>query len=159
MAGRIYIAPWRSGRWSDYQPDQQWGQQSRWHRGQRRWNRSPSIAEQGMNMGQGFAERGMEMGMRLAERRMDMEERLGRDWDRRRDQDWDQSRHRDQDRDQSRRRDQDWDQSRRWDRYNQNRGNYDSRNGRFFQRDVPIQSVYFFKGGKINSFKHHHNNY
>ncbi|XP_013860767.1 vitronectin a [Austrofundulus limnaeus] len=142
MAGRIYVAPWRSGRWSDYQPDQQWGQQNRWQRGQRRWNRSPSwgsIAEQGMNMGQGFAERGMEMGMRLAERRMEMEERLGRDWDRRRDQDWDQSR----------RRDQDWDQSRRWDRYNQNnRGNYDSRNERFFQRDMPIQSVYFFKGDK-----------
>lgn len=83
-------------------------------------------------MGQGFAERGMEMGMRLAERRMEMEERLGRDWDRRRDQDWDQDRRR--------------------DGYRQNnRGNHDSRGDRSswdaIQRNLPIQTVYFFKGG------------
>uniref|UniRef100_A0A1A8VDK4 Vitronectin a n=1 Tax=Nothobranchius furzeri TaxID=105023 RepID=A0A1A8VDK4_NOTFU len=138
MSGRIYITTGRSmPRRYDYQPDQQgggrqWGQQNGWQRGQRRWNRSPhwgSAAEQGLNMGQRFAERGMEMGMRLAERRMEMEDRLGRDWDRR----WDQ----------------DWDQDRRWDRYNQNnRGNYDSRNDRSFLRDMPIQSVYFFKADK-----------
>lgn len=86
-----------------------------------------------MNIGQEFAERGMEMGMRLAERRMEMEERLGRDWDRR----WDQ----------------DWDQHRRRDRYQQNnRGNYDSRDDRVnledsLQGTIPIQSVYFFRGG------------
>lgn len=89
------------------------------------------MAEQGMNMGQAFAERGMEMGLRLAEKRMEMEERLGRDWDRW----WDQ----------------DWDQDRRRDRYRQNnRGNYDSRDdGSYWemQRSLPIQSVYFFKGG------------
>lgn len=83
-----------------------------------------------MSMGQGFAERGMEMGLRLAEKRMEMEERLGRDWDRR----WDQ----------------DWDQDRRRDGYRQNnRGNYDSRS--YFEpirREQPIQTVYFFKGGK-----------
>uniref|UniRef100_A0A665UT21 Vitronectin a n=1 Tax=Echeneis naucrates TaxID=173247 RepID=A0A665UT21_ECHNA len=57
-------------------------------------------------------------------------ERFGRDWERRWDRDWDR----------------DW----RRDRYRQNnRGNYDSRNGRSYwerQRGVPIQSVYFFKG-------------
>ncbi|XP_041851224.1 vitronectin a isoform X2 [Melanotaenia boesemani] len=131
MAGRIYVTSHRY----DYQPDQQWGQQyqqNRWQWSRRRQNRSPfwgSMAQQGMNMGQEFAERGMEMGLRLAERRMEMEERLGRDWDRR----WDQ----------------DWDQDRRRDRYNQNnRGNYDSRGDRFFQRNMPIQNVYFFKGDK-----------
>ncbi|KAM4742828.1 vitronectin a [Anableps anableps] len=145
MAGRIYVAPLRSSSWPDQQWGQQWGQNG-WLRGQRRRNRSPSwgsIAEQGMSMGQGFAERGMEMGLRLAERRMEMEERLGRDWDRRRDQDWDQDRRWNQDWDQNRR----WD--RNWDRYNQNnRGNYDTRNDRFFQREMPIQSVYFFKADK-----------
>lgn len=86
------------------------------------------MSERGINMGQGFAERGMELGLRLAERRMEMEERFGRDWDRR----WDQ----------------DWDQDRRRDVYNQNnRGNYDSRDDRFFRTDMPIQNVYFFKGG------------
>lgn len=85
-----------------------------------------------MNMGREFAERGMEMGMRLAERRMEMAERLGQGWDRR----WDQ----------------DWDQDRRRDRYGQNnRGNYDSRDDRYgydFQREMPIQTVYFFKEDK-----------
>lgn len=145
MAGRIYVSPLRPSLWLD----QQWGQQyqqNRWQRGQRRWNRSPSwgsMAEQGMSMGQGFAERGMEMGLRLAERRMEMEERLGRDWDRRRDQDWNQDRRWNQDWDQNRR----WDRD--WDRYNQNnRGNYDTRNDRFLQREMPIQSVFFFKEGK-----------
>ncbi|XP_016532436.1 vitronectin a isoform X2 [Poecilia formosa] len=137
MTGRIYIAPLRSS----MRPDQQWGQQYQqngWQRGRRRQNRSPSwgsMAERGMSMGQGFAERGMEMGLRLAERRMEMEERLGRDWDldRRWNQDWDQNRR--------------WDQD--WDRYNQNnRGNYDTRNDRFFQGEMPIQSVYFFKADK-----------
>lgn len=80
------------------------------------------------------------MGLRLAEKRMEMEERLGRDSDRQRDRDWD------------RRWDQDWDQDRRRDRYGHNdRGNYDSRDHRFYgdlpQRSLPIQSVYFFKGG------------
>ncbi|XP_030599409.1 vitronectin a isoform X2 [Archocentrus centrarchus] len=128
IAGRIYISPWRSTRRRyNYQQGQQWGQ--------RRQSRSPtwiSFAEQGMNMGQEFAERGMELGLRLAERRMEMEERLGRGWDRR----WDR----------------DWDQDRRRDRYGQNnRGNYDSRDDRYrydFQRDIPIQTVYFFKGDK-----------
>lgn len=88
-----------------------------------------------MNMGQDFAEMGMEMGLRLAERRMEMEERLRRDWDRR----WDQ----------------DWDQDRRGDGSRQNnRGNYDSRGDRSYwasiQRSLPIQSVYFFKGGNIS---------
>ncbi|XP_014853416.1 PREDICTED: vitronectin isoform X1 [Poecilia mexicana] len=137
MTGRIYIAPLRSS----MRPDQQWGQQYQqngWQRGRRRQNRSPSwgsMAERGMSMGQGFAERGMEMGLRLAERRMEMEERLGRDWDldRRWNQDWDQNRR--------------WDRD--WDRYNQNnRGNYDTRNDRFFQGEMPIQSVYFFKADK-----------
>ncbi|XP_017288869.1 vitronectin a [Kryptolebias marmoratus] len=133
MASRIYVAPWRSGRRSDYQ---QWGQQNGRQRGRRRWNRSwGSADEYGMNMGRGFAERGMEMGLRLAERRMEMEERLRQGWDRRRDQDQDQDR----------------DQTRRWDRYNQNnRGNYDSRSNWFNQRDTPIQSVYFFKGDKYS---------
>uniref|UniRef100_A0A3Q0SK84 Vitronectin a n=1 Tax=Amphilophus citrinellus TaxID=61819 RepID=A0A3Q0SK84_AMPCI len=48
--------------------------------------------------------------------------------------------------------DRDWDQDRRRDRYGQNnRGNYDSRDDRYrydFQRDMPIQTVYFFKGDK-----------
>ncbi len=83
-------------------------------------------------MGQEFAERGMEMGLRMAERRMEMEERLGRNLERR----WNQ----------------DWDQDRRRDGYRQNnRGNYDSRDGRSYwdtiQRALPMQSVYFFKGG------------
>lgn len=82
-------------------------------------------------MGQEFAERGMEMGLRLAEKRMEMEERL---------------------RDLNRRWDQDWDQDRRRDGYRQNnRGNYDSRSDRLYwesvQRDLPIQTVYFFKEG------------
>lgn len=146
MAGRIYVAPLRSASRPDRRWGQQWGQQYQqdgWRRNQRRRNRSPSwesMATQGMTMGQGFAERGMEMGLRLAERRMEMEERLGRDWDRRRDWDLD------------RRWNQDWDQNRRWDRdwdrYNpNNRGNYDTRNDRFLQREMPIQSVYFFKAG------------
>nr|XP_046244883.1 vitronectin a isoform X2 [Scatophagus argus] len=141
MTGRMYVPPSRSTRRRN---DQQWGHQQgqqgnqqygqQW--GRRRQSRSPfwgSMAEQGMNMGQGFAERGMEMGLRLAERRMEMEERLGRDWDRR----WDQ----------------DWDQDRRRDGYRQNnRGNYDSRGDRSYwessRRDLPIQTVYFFKGDK-----------
>uniref|UniRef100_A0A3Q2PYK9 Vitronectin a n=1 Tax=Fundulus heteroclitus TaxID=8078 RepID=A0A3Q2PYK9_FUNHE len=149
MAGRIYVAPWRSSSWPDPQRGTQWGQQyqqNRRLRGQRRQNRSPSwgsVAEQGMSMGQAFAERGMEMGLRLAERRMEMEERLGRDWDGRRDRDWDQDRRWSQDWDQDRR----WDRD--WDRYNQNnRGNYDTRNDRFLQREMPIQSVFFFKADK-----------
>lgn len=83
-------------------------------------------------MGSEFAERGMELGLRLAEKRMEMEERLGRDWDRR----WDQ----------------DWDQDRRRDHYQgNNRGNYDRRDRWYWeslQRELPIQTVYFFKGGK-----------
>ncbi|KAM9732655.1 vitronectin a isoform 1-T1 [Menidia menidia] len=140
MAGRLYVPPRRSTPLGyGYQPDQQWGlqqyqqyQQNGRPWGQRRRNRSPfwgSMAEQGMNMGQGFAERGMEMGLRLAERRMEMEERFGRDWDRR----WDQ----------------DWDQDRRRDRYNpNNRGNYDPRDDRLPQGEMPVQSVFFFKGDK-----------
>uniref|UniRef100_A0A665UT62 Vitronectin a n=1 Tax=Echeneis naucrates TaxID=173247 RepID=A0A665UT62_ECHNA len=118
MAGRIYVPPWRVlPRHNGYVPDERWGQQygqqygQQW--GRRRQSRSPfwgSIAERGMNMGQGL--------------------RFGRDWERRWDRDWDR----------------DW----RRDRYRQNnRGNYDSRNGRSYwerQRGVPIQSVYFFKG-------------
>lgn len=139
MAGRMYVPPWRlARRRSDYRFDQQWGQQQGQQYGQqwgrRRQSRSPfweSMAERGMNMGSDFAERGMELGLRLAEKRMEMEERLGRDWDRR----WDQ----------------DWDQDRRRDRYNQNnRGNYDRRDGWYWeslQRELPIQTVYFFKGG------------
>ncbi|XP_035536145.1 vitronectin a [Morone saxatilis] len=145
LTGRMYVPPLRSTRRrNDYQPYQQWGQQQgqQWNQqygqqwGRRRQSRSPfwgSIAERGMNMGQDFAERGMEMGLRLAERRMELEERLGRDWDRR----WDQ----------------DWDQDRRRDGYRQNnRGNYDSRGDRSYleptQRNMPIQTVYFFKGDK-----------
>ncbi|XP_076592198.1 vitronectin a [Chaetodon auriga] len=145
MTGRMYVPPWRSTqRRNDYWPDQQWGQQQgqQWNQqygqqwGRRRQSRSPfwgSMAERGMNMGQEFAERGMEMGLRLAEKRMEIEERLGRAWDRR----WDQ----------------DWDQDRRRDGYGQNnRGNYDSRGDRSYwepiHRDLPIQSVYFFKGDK-----------
>ncbi|RVE64759.1 hypothetical protein OJAV_G00129160 [Oryzias javanicus] len=142
MAGRIYVnPPGLMPRRYDYQPDQQWGrqqgqqwgrqyQQNGWQWGRRRSNRSPNWgAERGMSMGQGFAERGMELGLRLAERRMEMEERLGRDRDGR----WNQ----------------DWDQDRRRDLYNQNnRGNYDSRDDRLFQTDMPIQNVYFFKGDK-----------
>ncbi|XP_049433503.1 vitronectin a [Epinephelus fuscoguttatus] len=154
MAGRMYVPPWRPApRRNDDQPDQRWGQQQgqQWNQqyqqygqqwdqqygqqwGRRRQSRSPfwgSMAERGMNMGQDFAQRGMEMGLRLAERRMEMEERLGRDWDRL----WNQ----------------DWDQGRRRDGYRQNnRGNYDSRDERWLlgsiQRSMPIQSVYFFKG-------------
>lgn len=148
MTGRMYVPPWRSTRRrSDYRFDQLWGQQQgqQWNQqygqqwdqqygqqwGRRRQSRSPvwgSMAEQGMSLGQGLAERGMEMGLRLAERRMEME-RLGRDWDRR----WDQA----------------WDQDRRRDGYRQNnRGNYDSRRDwESVQRDLPIQTVYFFKGG------------
>ncbi|XP_070684905.1 vitronectin a isoform X1 [Pempheris klunzingeri] len=143
MAGRIYVtSPRSTRRRNDYLPDQQWGQQQgqqygqQWDQqwGRRRQSRSPfwgSMAGQGMNMGQEFAQRGMEMGLRLAERRMEIEERLGRDWDGR----WAQ----------------DWDQDRRRDRQN-NRGNYDSRGDRSYldatQRNMPIQSVYFFKGDK-----------
>ncbi|XP_075329648.1 vitronectin a, partial [Odontesthes bonariensis] len=134
MAGRLYVPP--TARRHDYQPDQQWGRQQgqQWGQqwGQRRRNRSPywgSMAQQGMSMGQEFAERGMEMGLRMAERRMEMEKRLGRDWDR----GWNQ----------------DWDQDRRRDRYNpNNRGNYDSRDDRLFQGEMPVQSVFFFKGDK-----------
>ncbi|KAI3354327.1 hypothetical protein L3Q82_018848, partial [Scortum barcoo] len=147
MTGRMYVPPGRSSRRrNDYQQwgqqqGQQWDQQYGQQWGRRRQSRSPfwgSMAEQGMNMGQEFAQRGMEMGLRLAERRMEMEERLGRDWDRR---------------DRRDRRDQDWDQDRRRDRYHQNnRGNYDSRDGRSYwdtvQRDLPSLSVYFFKGDK-----------
>lgn len=144
MTGRMYVPPWRSSRRrNDYRYDQQWNQQygqqygQQW--GHRRQSRSAfweSMAQQGMGMGQDFAQRGMEMGLRLAEKRMEMEERLGHDWDRR----WEQ----------------DWDQDRRWDRYNQNnRGNYDSRRDRWYweslQRDLPIQTVYFFKGGNTHS--------
>ncbi|XP_074498021.1 vitronectin a [Sebastes fasciatus] len=115
---------------------QQYGQQYGQQWGRRRQSRSPfweSMADRGMNMGQGFAERGMEMGLRLAEKRMEMEERLGRDGDRRRDQDWDQDRRR--------------------DGYRQNnRGNYDSRGDRRYWESIqgsqPIQAVYFFKGDK-----------
>ncbi|XP_044210545.1 vitronectin a [Thunnus albacares] len=160
MAGRIYVSPWSSVPDRNDQPDQQWGQQQgqqwnqqygqqwnqqygqQWNQqwGRRRQSRSPfwgSMAGQGMNMGRDFAERGMEMGLRMAERRMELEERLGRDWSRR----WDQ----------------DWDQDRRRDGYRQNnRGNYDSRDNRrddrsFFDltpRNLPMQSVYFFKGAK-----------
>lgn len=149
MTGRMYVPPWTAGR-SNFQRNQQWGQQQgqQWNQqygqqwGRRRQSRSPfwgSMAEHGMNMGQEFAERGMEMGLRLAERRMEMEERLGRDWSRQ----WDQ----------------DWNQDRRRDGYRQNnRGNYDYRNnrrdGRSYldvnQRGLPVQSVYFFKGGNIH---------
>ncbi|KAG7479509.1 vitronectin isoform X1 [Solea senegalensis] len=136
MAGRIYVTPRRTApRRNDYNRDQWWSQQYGQQWGRRRQSRSPfwgSMAEQGMNMGQEMAERGMELGRRLAERRMEMEERLGRDWDRRRDQDWDQDRRR--------------------DRYNQNnRGNYDSRYDWSHwdrQRNLPTQSVFFFKGDK-----------
>ncbi|XP_041797088.1 vitronectin a [Chelmon rostratus] len=156
MTGRMYVPPWRSTRRrNDYWPDQQWSQQQgqqwgqqygqqwgqQWGQqygqqwGRRRQSRSPSwgsMAERGMNMGQEFAERGMEMGLRLAEKRMEMEERL---------------------RDLNRRWDQDWDQDRRRDGYRQNnRGNYDSRSDRLYwesvQRDLPIQTVYFFKEDK-----------
>ncbi|XP_061575280.1 vitronectin a isoform X2 [Cololabis saira] len=141
MTGRIYVPSTRPSRRYDYRADHQWGQQYQQNGWQRRQRRSPpfwgSMAEQGMNMGQDFAQRGMEMGLRLAEKRMELEERLGRDWDRGWDRDWD------------RRYDQDYDQYRRWDRYNRNnRGNYDSRDERFFTPDMPIQSVYFFKGDK-----------
>ncbi|KAM7399427.1 hypothetical protein PAMP_018700 [Pampus punctatissimus] len=155
MAGRIYVTPLRSVPARNDQPDQQWGQQQgrqwnqqygqqwnqqygqQWNQqwGRRRQSRSPfwgSMAERGMNMGQNFAERGMEMGLRLAERRMEIEERLGQDWSRR----WDQDR----------------DQARRRDGYRQNnRGNYDSRDDRLYweiQRNLPMQSIYFFKGDK-----------
>lgn len=147
MAGRIYITPLRFTTGTDYLPDQQWGRQQdqQWNQqygqqwGRRRQSRSPvwgTMAERGMNMGQDLAQRGMEMGLRLAERRMELEERLGRDW--------------------SRHGDQDWDQDRRRDSYRQNnRGNYDSRDNRrndrswdFIQRTQPIQTVYFFKGDK-----------
>ncbi|XP_028320357.1 vitronectin a isoform X2 [Gouania willdenowi] len=128
MAGRIYVS---SPRWPrrrlESQYNRQWGrqqyQQNGWRWGQRRRSRSPfweSTAEQGMRMGQGFAER-----------RMELEEKLGGDWDRRWDQDWDQDRRRDSQR-------------------QNNRGNYDSRaDGSYWdysQREIPIQSVYFFKG-------------
>lgn len=91
------------------------------------------MAERGMNMGREMAERGMEMGMRFAERRREMEERLRRDWDRM----WDQ----------------DWDQDRRRDGYRRDSGeNDDSRRDRLLWTSVrgyePIQTVYFFKGGK-----------
>ncbi|XP_053176623.1 vitronectin a [Scomber japonicus] len=164
MAGRIYVTPMRSDTGRNDQPDQQWGQQQgqqgnqqygqqwnqqygqQWNQqygqqwGRRRQRRSPfwgSMSGQGMNMGRDFAERGMDMGLRMAEKRMEMEERLGRDWSRR----WDQ----------------DWDQDRRRDGYRQNnRGNYDSRDNRrddrlnwdVTQRNLPMQSVYFFKGAK-----------
>ncbi|XP_071397522.1 vitronectin a [Centroberyx affinis] len=166
LAGRIYVGPWSpTPARNDYWPDQQWRQQQgqQWNQqyqqygqqwgqqygqqsGRRRQNRSPfweTLAERGMSMGQGFAERGMDLGLRLAEKGMAMEERLGRGWDRRRDQDWDQDRRRDQDRD----------QDRQMDRQN-NRGNYDSRNRddrtywEFIQRSQPLQSVFFFKGDK-----------
>lgn len=160
MAGRIYISSWRPPPGHSYfQPvdqqwDQQWGQQQGqswnqryqqyrqpWGRGRQR--RSPnwgSMAERGMTMGQEFAERGMEMGLRMAERRMELEDRLGRDWSRL----WDQ----------------DWDQDRRRDAYRQNnRGNYDSRNSRrgsweFGPRSLPMQTVYFFKGGNKTEREH-----
>lgn len=158
MTGRMYVPPWRSTRTrNDYRYDQQWNQQyqqygQQWDQmygqqwGRRRQNRSPfweSMAERGMNMGQDFAQRGMDMGLRLAEKRMEMEERLGRDWERL-GRDWD------------RRWDQDRDQDRRWDRYNQNnRGNYDSRQDRRYwdslQSHLPIQTVYFFKGGNSHT--------
>ncbi|XP_069004089.1 vitronectin a isoform X3 [Embiotoca jacksoni] len=156
MAGRIYVTPWRSTQQWDQQQGQQWNQQNQqWNQQNQQWNqqnqqnqqngrqwgrrrrrRSPfwgSMAERGIGMGQDFAARGMEMGLRLAERRMGIEERLGRNWNRRSDQDWDQDRRR--------------------DGYRQNnRGNYDSRDDRsyqrFLQRNMPIQSVYFFKGDK-----------
>lgn len=145
MTGRMYIPSWRSTqRRNGYPFDQQQNQQDQQYQqyqqygqqwGRRRQNRSPnwgSMAERGMNIGRELAERGMEMGLRLAERRMEMEEKLGHEWGRL----WDQ----------------DWDQDRRRDSYRQNnRGNYDFRRDRLywdsFQRQQPIQTVYFFKGG------------
>ncbi|XP_038548996.1 vitronectin a [Micropterus salmoides] len=134
MTGRMYVPPRRATRRrNDYRPGQQWDQQQgqQWNQqwGRRRQSRSPFWG----SMGQDFAERGMEMGLRLAERRMEIEERLGRDWDRQ----WDQ----------------DWDQNRRRDGYHQNnRGNYNSRDDSLhwesIQRNLPMQSVYFFKGDK-----------
>nr|XP_040039777.1 vitronectin a isoform X2 [Gasterosteus aculeatus aculeatus] len=150
MAGRMYVPPGRLAQphnddWPDQrgaegrgqqwnqqyqQYGQQWDQQygQRW--GRRRQRRSPfwgSVAERGMNIGQGFAE----MGLRLAERRMETAERFGREQDRL----WDQ----------------DWDQDRRNDGYrHNNRGNYDSRDDGSYWGPIrgllPVQSVYFFRG-------------
>ena len=147
MAGRMYVPPVRPAqRRNDYQPGQprnqqngqnyqQYGQQYGQQHGQqwahRRQSRSPywgSTAEQGMNMGQGFADSGMDMGLRLAERGLKMEERLGRDWNRQWDQDSDQDR-------------------RRGGTRQNNRGNHDSRNVGSVSRSLPIQSIYFFRGG------------
>ncbi|XP_010734091.3 vitronectin a isoform X1 [Larimichthys crocea] len=89
------------------------------------------LAERQREMGRRLAERQMEMGRRMAERRMEMEERLGRIWDRRGDQDWDQDRRQDS---------------------QNNGGNYDSRSDWMYlqppERSMPIQTVYFFKGDK-----------
>ena len=80
-----------------------------------------------MNMGQDLAAKGMEMGLRLAERRMEMEERLGRG----RDREWEQE----------------------GDRYPQNNRDAittpETTGGPWRERgQLPIQSVFFFRGGK-----------
>lgn len=93
------------------------------------------LAERQREMGRRLAERQMEMGRRMAERRMEMEERLGRIWDRRGDQDWDQDRRQDS---------------------QNNGGNYDSRSDWMYlqppETSMPIQTVYFFKGGNTTVF-------
>uniref|UniRef100_A0A672JJ25 Vitronectin a n=1 Tax=Salarias fasciatus TaxID=181472 RepID=A0A672JJ25_SALFA len=126
MVGRMYVPMWRSGRRNDYRPDQQWGRQQGQQWGQ------PWGQQWGQQWDQQWGQRRRSRSAywnSMAERGM----RLGRDWDRQWDQDWDQDRRRD------------------GYRRNNNRGNYDSRDDRYwdyFQRSLPMQTVYFFKGDK-----------
>uniref|UniRef100_A0A672JG83 Vitronectin a n=1 Tax=Salarias fasciatus TaxID=181472 RepID=A0A672JG83_SALFA len=133
MVGRMYVPMWRSGRRNDYRPDQQWGRQQGQQWGQpwgqqwgQQWDQQWGQRRRSRSAyWNSMAERGMAMGQEF--------ERLGRDWDRQWDQDWDQDRRRD------------------GYRRNNNRGNYDSRDDRYwdyFQRSLPMQTVYFFKGDK-----------
>ncbi|XP_062328862.1 vitronectin a [Osmerus eperlanus] len=182
MGGRIYVAPWVSppGRndrrpEGNYRPNQQWGQQWGQQRGQqweqqqgqqwghRRQNRSPfweSMAERGMDMGQGFAERGMDMGQGFAERGMDMgqgfakrgmekgqrltdpemamREMLGSDL--RQEQDWDQ--------DQDRRRDYDYRRHYESESYYSRYPTAERHYWELVRKGQPLQSVYFFKADK-----------
>uniref|UniRef100_A0A672JJ06 Vitronectin a n=1 Tax=Salarias fasciatus TaxID=181472 RepID=A0A672JJ06_SALFA len=131
MVGRMYVPMWRSGRRNDYRPDQQWGRQQGQQWGQpwgqqwgQQWDQQWGQRRRSRSAyWNSMAERGMAMGQEFAERGMDMGLRL------------------------------DWDQDRRRDGYrrNNNRGNYDSRDDRYwdyFQRSLPMQTVYFFKGDK-----------
>uniref|UniRef100_A0A3Q3WKS5 SMB domain-containing protein n=1 Tax=Mola mola TaxID=94237 RepID=A0A3Q3WKS5_MOLML len=121
MTGRMYIPSWRSTqRRNGYPFDRQQNQQDQQYQQYQQYGQQWGRRRQNRSPNWGsMAERGMNIGREL----------WGRLWDR------------------------DWDQDRRRDSYRQNnRGNYDFRRDRLywdsFQRQQPIQTVYFFKGDK-----------